>query len=157
MHNIDALTLARYIVQKAAHDKHPFSNLHLQIILFIIQKYFAARDFQGINDCFYAWQFGPVIPRVFYRFAGHGALPIYTYNFINSEIEILPLDEYHIAVIDEIIKCNYGLHRYIVLPLACPKGGAWETVYDNGNGECLIIPRELITQEAKRNIGKVKI
>ena len=55
----------------------PISNLQLQKILYYLQVYFIQHE--GIplfEDEIEAWQFGPVIPEVYYEYCGFGGFEI---------------------------------------------------------------------------------
>ena len=71
-----AIDLSKYIVLKCIQDEHPISNLQLQKILYYIQKDFLSRDDLAFSDSIEAWQFGPVVPNVYYYYCGYGAMPI---------------------------------------------------------------------------------
>lgn len=72
-----ALTIAKYILRKCTLQNKPLTNVKLQKMLFMIQKEYLKYN----NLCFYenieAWQFGPCIPKVYYRYGYcYGAMPI---------------------------------------------------------------------------------
>ena len=67
-----ALDLSKYIVAKCIEDGLPISNLQLQKILYYIQKDFLKRDEMAFPDDIEAWQFGPVVPNVYYYYCGYG-------------------------------------------------------------------------------------
>ena len=69
-----AIDVAKYIVNKCIDDGYPISNLQLQKILYFIQRYYLQKDDQLFDDDFEAWQFGPVIPAVYYKFCGQGVI-----------------------------------------------------------------------------------
>lgn len=66
----NAIDLSKYIVSKCVTDGHPISNLQLQKILYYIQKDFLQRDEVAFSDNIEAWQFGPVVPNVYYHYCG---------------------------------------------------------------------------------------
>ena len=59
-----AVDLSKYIVIKCAVDDYPITNLHLQKILYYIQKDFLQKDKLAFFEDVEAWQFGPVVPVV---------------------------------------------------------------------------------------------
>ena len=71
-----AMDIARYIVDKCTNDGCPISNLQLQKILYFIQRDYLKKDSQAYSEEIQAWQFGPVVPDVYYRYCGFGAMPI---------------------------------------------------------------------------------
>ena len=71
-----ALEIARYIISKCSFDKEPISNLQLQKILYCLQTKFLKTSSALFDDKFEAWDFGPVVPEVYYQYCGFGAIPI---------------------------------------------------------------------------------
>ena len=95
-----AKELSKYIINKCTIDEEYISNLQLQKILFYIQEYYLKKEKRAIfADEIYAWQFGPVVPEVYYEFCGYGAMPIY--NEYNVEI-----DNEDRRIIDNIIEAK---------------------------------------------------
>lgn len=73
-----ALDVARYVINYANDNNMIMSNLKLQKVLYFIQLEYLL---QGKNEpCFSddiaAWEFGPVVPSVYFEFKKYGALPI---------------------------------------------------------------------------------
>ena len=93
-----AIDLSKYIVLKCIQDEHPISNLQLQKILYYIQKDFLSRDDLAFSDSIEAWQFGPVVPNVYYYYCGYGAMPI------SSIHEIYEVDSEDKSRIDAIVE-----------------------------------------------------
>ena len=85
-----AIDLSKYIVTKCIVDGCAISNLQLQKILYYVQKDFLQRDLVAFSDDIEAWQFGPVVPVVYYKFCGFGAMPI-TSTFEVGGIDSLDL------------------------------------------------------------------
>ena len=71
-----AMDLANYIVDKCIKDNVPITNLQLQRILYFIQKDFLKRGSPAFSDYIEAWEFGPVVPNVYFCFCGFGTMPI---------------------------------------------------------------------------------
>lgn len=72
-----AESVANYVIAYGMKIGHPVSNLQLQKILYYIQVHFLKK--KGIpffKDEIEAWQFGPVIPTVYYQYATWGPAPI---------------------------------------------------------------------------------
>lgn len=61
-----AIELSKYIVSKCIDDGFPISNLQLQKILYYIQRDFLRIGKPAFPDAIEAWQFGPVVPNVYY-------------------------------------------------------------------------------------------
>lgn len=63
-----ALKIAKYVIDKCTRDEQPVSNLQLQKILYYIQKTFLKNGTEAFEDEMEAWQFGPVVPNVYYQY-----------------------------------------------------------------------------------------
>ena len=134
------LELSKYVVTKCVNDMHPINNVKLQKILYYIQKDFLKRGERAFWEDIEAWQFGPVIPSVYYRFCSHGSMPIrFTYTTDISRRDKVVIDR----IIENISKLNTSELNEDVYK----KNGAWEKIYNNGLGNKEIIPEELILEE----------
>ncbi|MCQ2538282.1 MAG: DUF4065 domain-containing protein [Lachnospiraceae bacterium] len=133
-----ALDFAKYIVKKCIDDGQPISNLQLQKILFYIQKDFLQRDQLAFCDEIEAWQFGPVVPNVYYHYCGYGAMNI-THNS-----EDLLLDGATARIVNPIIEGKRVLSPWTMVAETHKPNGAWDRTYCNGNGNRHTIPTELI-------------
>lgn len=65
-----ALEVAKYIINKCIELNRPISNLQLQKILYYVQgEYMKCNDGQPLfNNEIMAWQYGPVVPEVYYEY-----------------------------------------------------------------------------------------
>lgn len=134
----DAIELAKYVVAKCIDDDKPISNLQLQKILFYIQKDFIKRGKLAFPDDIEAWQFGPVVPDVYYHYCGHGATPIF-YKYEESKAQI----EDKIRI-DNIVDEKRELNPWQMVQETHKSGGAWDVVYKSGLGNRRVIPTKLI-------------
>lgn len=138
-----ALDLSKYIVSRCVNDGCPISNLQLQKILYYIQKEFLqTRNEVMFYDDIEAWQFGPVVPNVYYYFCGFGAMPISS-PFLCD----VSLNDKDSAIIDNIVKSKRTLDPWEMVNETHKRGGAWDKTYKDGNGNRSIIPIELIKAE----------
>ena len=72
-----AMKVARYIVTYCNAHACPISNLKLQKILYFAWiDYYKAKKEYLFDDYMCAWQLGPVVPDVYYRFCVYGGKPI---------------------------------------------------------------------------------
>ena len=134
-----AIDVAKYVVTRCMSVGHPISNLHLQKILYYVQKSYLSRDERAFLDDFEAWRFGPVVPEVYFYFCGYGAMPI-TAEF---ELAIPKIDcEKMNWIVDE--KCE--LNPWDLVADTHKDDGAWSKIYRNGLGNKKIIPIELIKE-----------
>jgi len=133
----EAINLSQYIVSKCVDDNCPISNLQLQKILYYIQKTFLQqKNSAAFSDEIEAWQFGPVVPNVYYHYCGYGAMPILlsheNYN-IKSEDE---------AIINPIVEEKRKLNPWTMVEETHKENGAWAQTYEKGKHN--VIPLELI-------------
>lgn len=133
-----AIDLSKYIVLKCIQDEHPISNLQLQKILYYIQKDFLSRDDLAFSDSIEAWQFGPVVPNVYYYYCGYGAMPI------SSTHEIYEVDSEDKSRIDAIVEEKRRLDPWTMVAETHKENGAWDQIYKDGLGNHQIIPTDLI-------------
>lgn len=123
----EAVHIAKYIINKCTIDQHPISNLQLQKILYCIQRDFLKNDMLAFDDDFEAWQFGPVIPEVYYLFCGFGAIRIrMKYD--------LDIGSDYAALINPIIERKRLLNPWDWSEDINATGKAWDKVYSNGSG-----------------------
>lgn len=133
-----ALEVSKYIVTKCTNDKKPISNLQLQKILYYVQKEYLMRGSVAFSDEIEAWQFGPVVPSVYYRFCVFGAMPITnTYDDININAEDM-------EIINPIVDEKRKLDPWEMVEETHKSGGAWDQTYRSGEGNRDVISRELI-------------
>lgn len=136
----DAVELAKYIVSKCIKDERPISNLQLQKMLYYIQKEFVDNDTRAFSDEIEAWQFGPVVPNVYYFFCGSGSMPI-----------ILPYrgeepESHDKERIEKIIVQKRSINPWDMVRDTHKEGGAWYRVYNGGLGNKQVIPISLIKE-----------
>lgn len=69
---------AKYIIQQSFSSDKPMTNLRLQKTLYYIQGYFYRNSNKKLfDDEFEHWQYGPVIPDVYFEYSTNGASRIY--------------------------------------------------------------------------------
>lgn len=133
-----AMDLANYIVDKCIKDNVPITNLQLQRILYFVQKDFLKRGSPAFSDYIEAWEFGPVVPTVYFCFCGFGAMPI----FISRDtVPNLSTDK---NIIDNIVENKRSLTPWEIAKETSKITGAWSIVYNSGKGSLCIIPIDLI-------------
>ena len=137
----EAVHIAKYIINKCTIDQHPISNLQLQKILYCIQRDFLKNDMLAFDDDFEAWQFGPVIPEVYYLFCGFGAIRIR----MKYDIDI---GSDYATIINPIIERKRLLNPWDWSNDINAAGKAWDTIYSHGNGNHKTIPKQIV-----KNIG----
>lgn len=137
-----AEAVASYIIAEGMRIRRPVSNLQLQKILYYVQVYFLKKT--GIpffKDDIEAWQFGPVVPKVYYQYAVFGPAPI----TIFSTLEI-DLDAEERKDLNRIIREKAALSPWEMVKDTHQKGKAWEMYYRMG-------ARNVIPKKAMERYG----
>lgn len=131
--------IAKYIITYCSNKKRPISNLKLQKILYFLWiGYFKENNCNLFSENICAWQFGPVVPEVYYEFCSYAGSPI---NKI-YDIEICNKNDSNIInkLIDKYIE--YSASKLVELTHKDLK--PWSIIYNNGAGLRNIIPFDLI-------------
>ncbi len=135
-----ALDLAKYIVSKCIKENNPISNLQLQKILYYIQREFLKNGRPAFVDDIEAWQFGPVVPIVYYYYCGYGAMAIL--NLSDGYI----VESGDALIIDRVVEEKRNLNPWDMVSDTHKSNGAWAQIYRNGEGNHQVIPLDLIRQ-----------
>lgn len=145
---VTAFELSKYVVSKCVYNKTPISNLQLQKILYYIQYEVLKRTGNvAFPDNIEAWQFGPVIPNIYYYFCGFGARKIDRVFLENEYISVL--NSKIRKIFDEVILEKSKLYPWDMVTETHKKGGAWDLTYDSGKGFKEIISIENMKKEIK--------
>lgn len=138
MSKYSALDVAKYIVSKCTTDGMPISNLQLQKILYYIQTEFLKTSSALFYDEFEAWQFGPVVPEVYYQYCGFGAIPIN----MSYDIKLEQLGNRDLKIIDSIVEKKRVKNPWELVDETHKPGGAWDRTYHERGGTRHIISIE---------------
>lgn len=120
-----AESVANYVIAYGMKIGHPVSNLQLQKILYYIQVHFLKK--KGIpffKDEIEAWQFGPVIPTVFYQYAAFGPAPITMFK-----TQKIDLKQEEKKDLKQIVKEKAILSLLEIVADTNKKGKAWDLYY----------------------------
>ena len=140
-----ALDLAKYIVTKCVNDGTPITNYRLQMMLYLIQlSVIKGTGHLAFCDDMEAWNWGPVIPEVYYAMCGSGALPILDTFKVENE----PLGREK-TIIDSVIEGKQSLASYELTEEVKKEGSPWEMTYANGKGNKEIISLSMIFDYVK--------
>lgn len=135
-----AMAVANYIINKCYQDNKPVSNLQLQKLLYFAWiGYYKKTKKTLFWDAICAWQFGPVVPEVYYEYCVYGGRPIN----IRCEIEI---GENDALLLDDVINEYVDIPVNVLVEKTHKKNSAWDRVYREGNGNRKVIPFELIKE-----------
>lgn len=135
-----AMDVVNYFLTRGIDENYRLSNLQVQKILYYIQRDFLKNDNRALfSDDFEAWQFGPVIRKVYNNFCGFGAMPIY---YLPQNLKTInPQDAQRIGkIVDEKRCCS----PWELVNDTHTKNKAWDLVYRDGLGYENIIPKEMI-------------
>ena len=133
-----AVDVAKYMVTYCVQKSTPISNLKLQKMLYYawIDYYNKTKQYL-FSDSICAWQFGPVVPEVYYEFCAYGGSPIY------QEFSV-SIEEQDINILNNIIDKYRTISANELVERSHKPGGAWEHIFENGAGLRSVIPFRLI-------------
>lgn len=73
----DVLTIADYIIRRCSSEWYTVSNLKLQKLLYFVQaEFLVATGKPCFREKIVAWDFGPVVPKVYREFCVYGSAHI---------------------------------------------------------------------------------
>lgn len=126
MKKYNAINIAEYIIKKCDNLGEEVTNLKLQKILFFIQKENIKKRGKGLfYNAIEAWQYGPVVPDVYYEYSGFGAMPISYYSLFDSNFLINHKDK---ELIDSVIDSKINLDPWDLVEKTHVPNGAWDYV-----------------------------
>lgn len=136
-----AIDIAKYVVDRCYEHKNPISNLQLQKILYFLWiDYYEETSESLFKDHILAWSLGPVVPEVYNEFKQYGASRIQKqYN-----IELTARDK---RIVDRSVDHNARFSAYDLVNRSHIRGGAWDTIFNNGKGDRYLIPYSLIKEK----------
>lgn len=132
-----AMEIAKYIINKCTVELCAISNLQLQKILYYVQRTFLQDGIVAFRDEIEAWQFGPVVREVYNQYCGFGSLKI------RLRYDIMLRREFA-NIIDRIVVEKRKLNPWELVDDTHTPGKAWDLIYQDGNGNKQVIPKELI-------------
>lgn len=135
-HTYSAVDVALSLLKHAQVQGKFFSNLQLQKLTYICHGLSLAH-FQRplIIDDVFAWQYGPVVPSVYFRFNSYGA------SVITEQCDVVLDDESETIVKDVVSKLG-DLTGPQLVDLTHRKGSPWHQVWDGTHQK--VIPDHLI-------------
>ncbi len=93
-----AIEVSQYVVNWCNENHTVITNLKLQKLLYFLQGEFCSLTGERLlDDDFYAWQLGPVIPSVYNSFAMYSSFPLPSRNIC------LQITDEHKIIIDRIL------------------------------------------------------
>ena len=114
-----AIIIARYIINKKFEEENPVNNARLQSLLYLTQgQSYRTRKEPLFEENIYAWKQGPVVPDVFWTYAG------YLTTNIRNHYEI-KLDENTKILIDNLLNILDNLDDNTLKQIVCEKDSPW--------------------------------
>lgn len=126
---MEALEVAKYIINKAIEIDKPISNLQLQKILYFAHLESLKKGEKLINEPFEAWNFGPVVRKVYNEFCIWGANRL----ALKEEciIESLPIK-------DDILIKLIETPAWDLVEKSHNPNGAWAKAYKEGSKNIIL-------------------
>ena len=119
-----AIEIAEYVIKKYNKMKIEITNLHLQSLLFLLQKEFIKKNGKELfSDEISAWNYGPIVENVYYNFCGFGSLPLWIFEDFEENEKI---DKEIKIFIDDFINKFKNYDYYELHNLSKIPNGAWE-------------------------------
>ncbi|HIS83083.1 TPA: DUF4065 domain-containing protein [Candidatus Scatenecus faecavium] len=131
--------IAKYIITYCSNKKRPISNLKLQKLLYFLWiDYFKKNNCSLFNENICAWQFGPVVPEVYYEFCSYAGSPI------NKIYDIVIYNQNDSVIINNLIDKYIEFSASKLVEMTHKAFKPWSIIYNNGAGLRNIIPFDLI-------------
>ncbi|WP_443689786.1 Panacea domain-containing protein [Phascolarctobacterium faecium] len=137
--------IAKYIISYSYEQNKPVSNLKLQKLLYFVQgesyKMTGEPMFEADME---AWQFGPVVPWVYYEYSNYAAMPILENYDINIEEETR-------VIIETVIKRHENNSVWSLVRMTHENGSPWEKTYVDY--EKRVIDKQLIREAFANDVN----
>lgn len=129
-----ALDIAYFLIELS--QERGITNLKLQKMLYCIQRE-AIRNLnrKAFNDRIEAWQYGPIIPNIYYEFASYGSSPIMNLDINRNEIEDFEIRN----IIQEVFNQNIDISVWDMVDETHTHGNAWDSAFKRGYREVITI------------------
>lgn len=141
-----AAELAAYILKRCCKKGTPITNLRLQQILYIIQRYYLQHGRICFTDSFFAQGYGPSIMSVYYEYSNFGGMEINEFDLTHlchrkaKKIR----DPEDPKRINKLIDAYRTKEPWDIAKDICAKGKAWARTFRDGQGVGQIIPMKEI-------------
>jgi uncharacterized phage-associated protein len=146
-----ANTVANYFLELSRKDGIPIDPLKLQKLVYLAHGwslYFLKRRL--IKEHFEAWDYGPVLPRLYNVFKKFGASPITAYAPVEPPE---PLDEQTKSLLNSVWQAYKSYSPIQLSMLTHEPGYAWDVAYRSARSSPWVaptIPDEMIVDEFAR-------
>ncbi len=123
-----AMDIAKYILFRFTEMGRPITNLKLQKLLFFIQREsLRINDEPMFNELIEAWQFGPVVPAVYYKFAAAGASELFEFTDPLIEFDMCAKD-----IIENIILKYKDSNPWVMVDETHNENTSWDRAMRTG-------------------------
>ena len=136
----NALELAKYIIGLCTAERVSISNLQLQKILYYIQREFLKNGIEAFPEEIQAWQFGPVVPKVYKNYCAFGSRTI----SMPYSLKIEGYTAGEIYLINRIVRLKREKNPWELVRETHQSGRAWSIIYSKYGNTNAVIPKELI-------------
>lgn len=94
-----ALRVAEYIIHEAQKREKPLTNIKLQKLLYFTQGvYLAKYNKLAFEDNIIAWEYGPVVKDIYYKYSLYGTEPIIVVEEYDSKISLMLINAINIVL-----------------------------------------------------------
>lgn len=131
-----AVIIARYIINKKFEEEKPINNAKLQSLLYLAQgqSYITTKE-PLFEESICAWKQGPVVPDVYWMYAG------YLTTNIRNHYDIR-IDESTKSLIDDLLNRLDDFDDDTLKQIVCEKDSPWDKYYNEK--QLTIIPEKQI-------------
>ncbi len=143
----DSRQIANWFVRRARQDKIPLSIMKLIKLVYIAHGWcLATLDRSLIMDEIQAWDYGPVIPDIYYTFRTKDLYAMSEFQMKERDLE--PIIEQLLGEVWELYKNKTALQLSDLTHIV---GGPWDRIYDPVS-RFKEIPKQLISSHYKEKI-----
>jgi uncharacterized phage-associated protein len=123
-----AFDIAQYVLYRYMELNRSITNLKLQKLLYFIQRQsLQVNQRPMFNEIIEAWQFGPVVPAVYYKYVGAGASEIYEFSLPDVKFEQEDID-----IMEDIINKYIDSNPWVMVDETHNDGTAWDRAVKTG-------------------------
>lgn len=116
-----ALRIAEYIIHEAQKRRNPVTNTKLQKLLYFVQgSYLAKHNKKAFEDNIIAWEYGPVVKDIYYKYSLYGAEPIIVVEEYDSKISLMLIN-----AIDIVLESFLNVNQTDLIEETIKPGSPW--------------------------------
>lgn len=116
-----AAKVAEYIIYETQKRKNPVTNTKLQKLLYFVQgSYLAKHNKKAFEDNIIAWEYGPVVKDIYYKYSLYGAEPIIVVEEYDSKISLMLIN-----AIDIVLESFLDVNQTDLIEETIKPGSPW--------------------------------